>query len=207
MIDEKAALIAERTTFYEMLTDLADDDWDAASLCEGWRVRDVAAHAHLGVTMSIPAALKGMARARGDFDRFMNTHVPSEGSKPTAEIVATWSEVARSSKIPPTIKRVAQAIDVFVHHHDIALPLGRSVPSDPDRLRWMADGLVGTGTPIGSAARVDGLRLIATDIDWHYGTGPEVTGPAAAIILAGCGRRALDDELAGDGLAQLRQRG
>ena len=207
MIDEKAALIAERASFYEMLTDLADDDWDAASLCEGWRVRDVAAHAHLGATMTIPAALIGLARARGNFDRFMNTHVPSEGSRPSSEILGIWSEVARSSKIPPTLKRVAQAIDVFVHHHDIALPLGRSVPLDPVRLRWMADGLVGTGKPIGGAARVEGLRLIASDIDWHYGTGPEVTGPAAAIILAGCGRRALDDELSGDGLVQLQRRG
>jgi len=207
MIDERAALIAERTAFHEMLTDLADDDWDAASLCEGWRVRDVAAHAHLGATMTIPAALIGLARARGGFDRFMNAQVRVEGSKPISEILGIWSEVARSSKVPPILKRVAQAIDVFVHHHDIALPLDRSVPLDPARLRWMADGLVGTGKPIGGAARVDGLRLIATDIDWHYGTGPEVAGPAAAIILGGCGRRALDDELSGDGVAQLRQRG
>ena len=48
--------------------------------------------------------------------------------------------------------------------------------------------------------------MIATDIDWHYGTGPEVRGPAAAILVAACGRPALDEELEGPGLATLRDR-
>ena len=206
MIDEKAALIAERAAFYQTLTELADEDWDADSLCDGWRVRDVAAHAHLGATMGIGAALAGLVRARGSFDRFMVSYVPAQGSKPISEILLVWSDVAHSSRIPPTLKTVGQAVDVFVHHHDVALTLGRSVPSDPARLRWLADGMVSAGRPIGSAARVEGLRLIATDIDWHYGTGPEVTGPTAAIILAGCGRRALDHQLTGDGVAELQRR-
>ncbi len=207
MIDEQAALIAERAAFYTMLTGLADDDWNVASLCDGWRIRDVAAHAHLGATMSIPVALLGLVRARGSFERFMESHVPSEGSRPVAEILAIWSDAANSARVPPSIKRVDQAIDAFVHHHDIAVPLARPVPSDPGRLRWMADGLVGSGRPIGGGARVEGLQLIASDIDWHYGTGPEVTGPVAAIILAGCGRRALDNQLSGRGLIELQRRG
>ncbi len=206
MIDEKAALIAERAAFHAMLADLTEADWEVASLCDGWTVREVATHAHLGATMSVPAALLGLVKARGNFDRFMVTQVAAERSRPTSEIVAVWGGVAHSAKVPPSVKQVDQAIDVFVHHHDIAVPLGRPVPSDPGRLRWMADGLVGTGKPIGGGARVEGLRLIATDIDWHYGTGPEVTGPAAAMILAGCGRRALDDHLSGDGLAELQRR-
>ena len=70
----------------------------------------------------------------------------------------------------------------------------------------MADGLPQAHRAIGAKARVEGLRLIATDIDWHYGTGPEVRGPAAAIILGGCGRSALDAQLDGPGLAVLQAR-
>ncbi len=207
MIDEKAALIAERAAFYQTLTELDDEDWDAASLCEGWRVRDVAAHTHMGATMGLLALAKGIVLARGDFNRFMAAYVPSQGSRPVSEILAVWRDVAGSHRIPPMLQPVWQVMDSFVHHHDVALPLGRSVPSDPARLRWMADGMVGAGKPFHSAARVDGLRLIATDIDWHYGSGPEVTGPAAALILAGCGRRALDEQLEGAGLALLQGRG
>ena len=67
--------------------------------------------------------------------------------------------------------------------------------------------MVGANKLLGSADRVKGLRLIATDIEWHYGTGPEVRGPAPALILAACGRRAADDQLDGAGLAVLQGRG
>jgi hypothetical protein len=70
----------------------------------------------------------------------------------------------------------------------------------------MADGLPQANRAIGAATMVEGLRLIATDIDWHYGTGPEVRGPVAAILLAGCGRAALDEQLDGPGLEILRGR-
>ena len=35
---------AERTDFADLLADLTPEEWEAASLCEGWRVRDVVAH-------------------------------------------------------------------------------------------------------------------------------------------------------------------
>jgi uncharacterized protein (TIGR03083 family) len=34
----------ERARLLEMLRTLDEDEWDRASLCRGWRVRDVAAH-------------------------------------------------------------------------------------------------------------------------------------------------------------------
>ncbi len=205
-IDLDAALIAERQALYATLQTLTEDEWNADSLCEGWRNRDVATHVHLALTIKVRRWLVGVIAARGDFNRFMATYVPQLGNRPTSEILQSWEAVATSAKIPPTTKKVEIALDVFVHHHDILLPLGRNVPSDPDRLRWMADGMVAAQKPILSGPRVEGLQLIAADIDWHYGTGPEVTGPAAALIMAGCGRRSLDDQLSGDGLAELQRR-
>ena len=96
---------------------------------------------------------------------------------------------------------------VSLPHHDIALAVGRAVPTDDARLRWLADGLPQATRFIGSAERVRDIRMIATDIDWHYGTGPEVRGPAAAIILAACGRSVWHDRLDGPGLDVIRQRG
>ena len=205
-VNEDAALIAERSALYETLTSLTPDEWNHASLCDGWRNRDIATHVHLALTIKVPRLLLGLAMSKGDFNRFMATYARQLGDRPTREILASWAEVATSAKIPPTTKKVEVAFDAFVHHHDIAVPLGREVPSDPERLRWMADGMVAARNPIGSGPRVQGLRLIATDIDWHYGTGPEVRGPAAALIMAGCGRTALHEQLEGDGLAELARR-
>ncbi len=207
MIDENAAVIAERSALFDTLKALEPAEWDVTSLCAGWRVRDVAAHVHSAVTFKVPELLLGLAKARGDFNRFMADYVPKLGNRPVPEILASFEQCARTAKIPPTTKKVEVAMDAYVHHHDIALPLDRTVPSDPARLRWMADGMVGAGKPNLSGPRVSGLRLIATDIDWHYGTGPEVTGPVTALIMAGLGRRVLDDQLSGEGLAELQRRG
>ena len=206
-LNENDALIAERSSLYRTLKTLTPEEWDHASLCAGWRNRDVASHVHLPLTITLPQLLLGLARHRGDFNAFMAAHVPPLGNRPTDEILASWALVATSTKVPPMTKTVEIALDAFVHHHDIAVPLGRVVPSDPERLRWMADGLGAAQKPIGSSQRVRGLRLIATDIDWHYGTGSEVRGPAAALMLAGSGRDALSHQLEGDGVDELIRRG
>ena len=51
-----------------------------------------------------------------------------------------------------------------------------------------------------------GLRLVATDVEWSHGDGPEVRGPGEAILLALTGRPAVLDELVGEGVATLRER-
>ena len=46
----------------------------------------------------------------------------------------------------------------------------------------------------------------ATDTDFAIGSGPEVTGPAMALLLATTGRTTALDDLTGPGLATLRAR-
>ena len=50
------------------------------------------------------------------------------------------------------------------------------------------------------------MILRATDTDWQHGTGPEVSGPAVALLLAVTGRKATLDDLTGDGVPALRER-
>ena len=205
-IDPDAALIAERTALHELLAGLSDEQWDAPSACPGWRVRDVAAHVDWSTRLGVLDLVKGMVRHRGNVDAFIKAAAIAEGSRPLRERRAASADTATSTKIVPGGTVVGAALEAFVHRHDIALPLGLAVENDPERLRWLADGVVAMERPLGSGQRVKGLRLIASDIDWHYGTGPEVTGPAAAIILAACGRDTLATELDGDGVAELLRR-
>jgi hypothetical protein len=75
-----------------------------------------------------------------------------------------------------------------------------------DRL-LAALGLVpGLGGFVGAKKRVAGLRLVATDVGWSHGDGPQVTGPGEAILLAASGRPAGLEDLSGDGVATLRSR-
>jgi hypothetical protein len=55
--------------------------------------------------------------------------------------------------------------------------------------------------------RIAGLTLRATDVDWSYGHGPEVTGPTEALIMTMAGRLIALDDLAGEGKPTLISRG
>jgi hypothetical protein len=48
--------------------------------------------------------------------------------------------------------------------------------------------------------------LRATDSEWTHGSGPAVSGPALALVMAMTGRPAALDDLSGDGVEILRQR-
>lgn len=51
-----------------------------------------------------------------------------------------------------------------------------------------------------------GLRLVATDLDWSTGRGPEVRGTAEALLLAVAGRPVVLPELSGAGVDLLARR-
>ena len=67
----------------------------------------------------------------------------------------------------------------------------------------MAPGL---GAFVKAKARTAGLRLVADDLDWSHGDGPEVMGSGEAILLVATGRRQALDELKGEGVETLRRR-
>jgi uncharacterized protein (TIGR03083 family) len=96
--------------------------------------------------------------------------------------------------------------EVVVHSDDIRRPLGLEYQASPDALIACLEMYKNASFPVGTKKRIDGLRLVATDVDWSHGTGPEVTGMAMPMVMAMTGRAAGLDELGGEGLATLRQR-
>jgi hypothetical protein len=59
---------------------------------------------------------------------------------------------------------------------------------------------------IGGYWRTRGLRLVATDLGFAAGLGPEVRGTAEALLMAIAGRRGVVSELSGPGQAKLAAR-
>jgi len=89
-------------------------------------------------------------------------------------------------------------LDVTIHHQDIRRPLGRPRQIPAERLRLvLGDSVRSPALPGWHLAR--GVRLMPTDLDWSHGSGPEVTGPAEAVLMAIAGRRSAIEELAGPG--------
>ena len=51
-----------------------------------------------------------------------------------------------------------------------------------------------------------GLRVVATDLDWRHGDGPEIHGPGEALLMALAGRADAVRDLGGTGLRTLATR-
>ena len=93
-----------------------------------------------------------------------------------------------------------------MHAEDIRRPLGIAHHYPVDALTRLADFYTGSNLLIGAKKRIAGLTLRATDADWSTGSGPEVAGPAIAIVMAMTGRKVALDDLEGDGVGALRAR-
>ena len=103
-----------------------------------------------------------------------------------------------------------QAGELMIHQQDVRRPLDlpREIPAD--RLVAVLRTCLGRGDGliIGVKARehARGLTLVATDLDWWRGSGPEVRGPGEAILMAIAGRAAAIADLGGQGLPAFAAR-
>jgi hypothetical protein len=96
-------------------------------------------------------------------------------------------------------------VDGMIHQQDIRRPLGiqRAIP--PPRLQTVLNYAL-TAPAVRGARRTRGVRLVATDVDWGHGSGPDVHGPGEALLIAMAARPSALDDLAGPGKATLAQR-
>ncbi len=193
-----------------LLTELSDDDWNQPSLCAGWNVKAVISHMLLGHTTPMPKMLATVARYRFNIPKAsadMSAKFAAEHSG--AELSAGWADVVRLQTrkgISKVIPAKEGFFDHLVHHQDMRRPLGRARTIPAHRLVAALDAMPTIGSFVGAKGRAKGLRWTATDLEWTWGDGPEVTGSAEALILAASGRGVAIDELSGDGVATLRSR-
>jgi hypothetical protein len=59
---------------------------------------------------------------------------------------------------------------------------------------------------IGGLWRIRGVRLVATDLAFSAGIGPEVRGPAEALLMTIAGRHGVVGKLSGPGQRKLARR-
>ena len=203
------AIDAQRLRIADLLDDLREEEWRAPSLCTGWTVREVAAHLTLqqvGLLDVLPLAL----RYRGDVNRVIDESTRRAARGEAAGFAPRIRAMVGSRRRNFGVTAQETLIDVLVHGLDIAVPLGRELVVPPLPCRWAADRVRSYGG--GSKAKVfgplqlDGVRLVADDIDWSAGEGPEVRGPIASILLALTGRAAGLERLKGEGLALIGAR-
>jgi uncharacterized protein (TIGR03083 family) len=205
--DARWDLIAdERRALADLLDTLTPAQAAAPSLCGEWTVKDVAAHVMVGPTSSMPEVLLAMLRGRMSFHRANRILVDNRSGQSLAELAEVMRAKAGSRFTPPMMDWHAPLTDTLIHREDIAVPLGfasdRPVESWRLALEFQlskkADGIFG---PRGRPE----VTLVASDLDWRHGSGPEVRGPVAALALAVAGRTARLDALDGPGVVLVRE--
>ena len=191
---------------------LTPAQWLSPSLCDGWRVCDVYGHmTYGGVTPMYKVLPILLFKHRGSLNRGSAVESVRYANAHSQDEVIT--EFERSSHHPVGIGKVVKPselhMDHIVHEIDIRRPLGLPTEWHDNDLRAALDAAVRTKTPlIAPAKSADGLRLVATDLDWSHGAAdrPEVSGPAESLLLALCGRPAGLASLLGSGVSELSAR-
>jgi uncharacterized protein (TIGR03083 family) len=194
----------ERADLVELLTTLTPEEWDARTLCDQWRVRDVVAHMfsyeELTFTQMVPRSVRFLLAP----ERTNAMVLAAFGERGPDELLALASNHLRPKGLTAWFGGRIALTDGMIHHQDIRRPLGRPREIPAERMLTVLE-FAKTAPPLRSKQRIRGLRLTATDLDWSTGNGPEVTGPAESLLMAIAGRP-VTSELSGAGVAELEAR-
>src|SRR2546430_4587469 len=91
------ALRAEREEVLKLARSLSDDEWAAASDCDGWRVQDVITHMTMGMRQVVdPASVP--AGDSPDVEQDMELGVSARASWSNADVLADYEAISRSEE-------------------------------------------------------------------------------------------------------------
>lgn len=196
---------AERKAITADCEGLSPEQWATPSLCQGWSVHDVLAHQLATAKMTPPAFVGKLAGSGFRFSTMVEKDIARETAGGPTATLAAFKAACRRTSSPPGPKQ-SWLGEAIIHSEDMRRPLGLTRDYPMDALLTCLDFFKGSNAIIGAKRRVAGLTLSATDASWTTGSGPLVTGPALALLMAMTGRKAHLDQLAGDGVELLRER-
>jgi uncharacterized protein (TIGR03083 family) len=196
--DLRGAVVAERREQADMLAALRPEQWDAPTLCEGWRVREVVAHTTMPFRTSLARTLVELVRAGGDFNRMADRRARHDAATlpPETLVESLRANVAHPWTPPGGGVHGALAHEV-IHGLDITVGLGLNRRVPPERVALVLAGMR-PGNIRFFGADLEGVALRATDLDWTYGTGTPIRGLAQDLLLVLCGRRLPPNRLEGE---------
>ena len=194
----------ERDEFAAFLEGLTPEQWNSPTLCERWRVRDVAIHTVSYDELDTKGLVTRFLKGRLSTDRINAICVADYTDRSPEQIVAMIRANTEPHGLTAGFGGRIALTDGMIHQQDIRRPLDIPRTIEPERLRTALD-FARYAPTIRGAWRARGVRLVATDLDWAYGKGPEVRGSGEALLMVMAGRRAALDDLDGAGKAKLAQ--
>lgn len=193
----RAAVAAHRRDIVALLTELDPQQWDDATLCAGWRVREVVAHITMPFRTSPGRLMLDLVRAGGRFDRMADRSARRAAAAMSAEqLLATVRDNINHPWAPPGGGPTDALAHEVIHGLDISVGLGLDHRVPLDRLALVLAGMRPRNIAY-FGTDLTGVQLQATDLDWSHGIGTPVRGSAQDLLLVVCGRRLPPGRLAG----------
>jgi uncharacterized protein (TIGR03083 family) len=196
---------AERRELAEVLSSLSAQAWDAATLCAGWRVRELVAHLTMPFRYSAPRFVAELVRSGGKFNAMADRCARRDAAMPAADLLSALRDNATNPWKPPGGGLVGALTHDVIHGLDVIVPLGidRRVPAE--RLLIVLESVSGPQALRHFGTDLSGIELRADDVDWSFGSGQPLVGAAQDLALVVCGRTLPAGRLRGEPATRFTQ--
>jgi uncharacterized protein (TIGR03083 family) len=175
------------------------EEWDGPSWCAGWRVRDVLGHLVFLAEASTRSAAGDILRNGMRPDPALSTLATELGALPVPQLTVRLRAAAGGQFHIPVMPRAVVLGELVVHGADM---FGFDAPAatvDPAELVPVLDAYRRFARLAFHTRLAADRRLVAIDVDWSSGKGPELRGSANDLVLVLANRPQAMDRLSGSG--------
>jgi uncharacterized protein (TIGR03083 family) len=194
----------EAEALLEYLRQVPEARWDTGTVCDPWSVKHLVAHLTALSNQTLPNFAKRMISTGFNFQKVVDGDL-QKYLKPREEMLKKFESSIRNPTTPKMLDAVALG-EFMVHGEDIRRALGDRGEHESAHVSAIGKMYAESKKPLNGRVRTKGLSLRATDGDFVWGDGPEVSGPGIDLLLAVAGRPGALDRCEGEGLATLRSR-
>jgi uncharacterized protein (TIGR03083 family) len=195
--DGDADVTDELLDLADLLEAWPDSVWDAPSLCEGWRTREVVAHMTMPARYSVDEFMTELSAVGGDFTKLSDTIAARDGALPLAALLAGLRSETLRSWEPPGGGVEGALTHCVIHGLDVTEAIGSDRKVPPERVGRVLRHVAAPDRPNLFGTDLTGVELRADDLEWSVGSGEVLTGPAQVLALVVCGRRVPPGRLRG----------
>jgi len=195
-------IAAHRRGLADALDTLTAEQWQAPSLCAGWTGVHVLAHQTMPFRFSEQDFMAGLQRSGGDFTKFSDEIADRDSKLPPAELVGVLRNNADTPWSPPGGDLTGALCHDVIHGLDISWPRMLAYDINEQAAAKVLDAVTATGSRTLFGFPLDGIKVVATDLDWSAGQGAELTGGSRDLIPLLAGRAVPHELFGGPGAAR-----
>lgn len=168
-----------------------DEQWNAASMCSGWRIRDVFGHLIWRIGEPTGALASSIMRTDPIHPNRAIERIAIEfGSAEPETLIARLREIAAEKVRGEGRHDLTENVEAVVHSYDVTEALGIAIRLSPRSTAAAAMQRLRTSAKV--RRRASEIEFLATDARWCIGRGRPVEGTAGEILMDLYGRRPLE---------------